>query len=130
MNFIELCELSPNDLENTEFAENVFLEALICLLLGIHQPPCSFINLVLLILLQYLLLAFYFSDMVINVWQVDYIFNVLSNVLDLSLETVQIGLSSLDNTVVKVMVALMADYKFEHNSSKEVQQLRRRRLHF
>ena len=73
--------------------------------------------------------ALYFSDMVIYVRQVDYILDVLSNVLDLGLKTVQIGFSSLDNTVVEQKVALMADDKFEHDSAKEIQQLSRRWPH-
>ena len=71
----------------------------------------------------------YFSDMVIYVRQVDYILDVLSNVLDLGLKTVQIGFSSLDNTIVEQKVAFMADDKFEHDSAKEIQQLSRRWLH-
>ena len=58
--------------------------------------------------------------MVIYVLQANNVFDIRSNVLDLSLKAVEIGLSGLDITVVEVLVALMADHKFEHNSPKEV----------
>ena len=61
--------------------------------------------------------------MVIYIPYVYYVWDVLRNVLELSLKTVQIGLSCLDITIVEVLVAFMTDYKFKHNSPEKIEQL-------
>ena len=58
--------------------------------------------------------------MVIYVRQIDNILDVFSNVLNLSLKTVEIGLSSLDITIVEVIKAFILDHKFEIYSTEEV----------
>ena len=58
--------------------------------------------------------------MVIYVRYANYVFDVRSNVLNLSLKVVEVRFASLDVAVIEVLIALMTDHKFEDDSSEEI----------
>ena len=92
-------------------------------MLRILEPPSSLINHVFLSRFFSVSFLLDFLDVVEYVLEAASVLDILRDILDLSVTAGEIGLTRVDLAVLQVLKALVADYKLEHDSAEELQQL-------